>query len=156
MKIKDCMKRNVYTVNHSTTIAAAAKVFFEKHIGSLPIINEEGKLVGLLQLRDMLELVLPDFLNLLDDFDFVPDFGAIEARRPSPETLARPVSEIMQEPISVQAESGVLRAFSLLRKHQLHDLPVVDADLHVVGIVSPVDMGTAFVANWNLPEGDEK
>jgi len=150
------MKRNVYTVSHSTSIAGAARIFSEKHIGSLPVVDDNGKLVGLLQLGDLLELVLPDFLKLLDDFDFVLDFGAIEARRPLEETLARPVSEIMQEPISVKAESGVLRAFSLLHKHELHDLPVVDADHRVVGIVSRVDMGTAFVASWNLPRDDEK
>lgn len=153
MKIKDCMKQNVYSVREFTSIREAAKVLCDKHIGSLPVINEQGILVGCLQLRDLLELVLPDFINLLDDFDFVPDFGAVERRIPSDDILARPVSSIMHAPISVDAESGLLRAYSMLHKHQLHDLPVVDQAKKLVGIASRVDIGTAFVASWGVTQG---
>ncbi len=153
MKVKNCMKRNVYTVAPDTSIGEAAHLFAKRHIGSLPVVDGDGKLVGLLQLRDLLELVLPDFLKLLDDFDFVPDFGAVETRQLSAEALARPVSTIMHEPISVEAESGLLRAFSLLHKYQLHDLPVVDEKNVLVGITSRVDIGTAFVSNWNVTQG---
>lgn len=156
MQVKDCMKRNVYSISPATTTAQAANLFASKHVGSLPVVDRQGKLVGLLQLRDLLELVMPDFLKLLDDFDFVHSFGAIEERKPSEETLARPINKLMQPPVSVDAESGLLRAFSLLRKHEIHDLPVVDEDGVLVGIVSRVDVGTAFVANWNVTQaGDE-
>ncbi len=153
MRVKDCMKQNVYTIIPLTSIGEAARIFAEKHIGSLPVVDRQGKLVGLLQLRDLLELVLPDFLKLLDDFDFVPDFGAVETRLPSAEVLARPVSKIMQEPVSVEAGSGLLRAFSLLHKHQIHDLPVVDENNVLVGIASRVDVGAAFLSNWNVTQG---
>jgi CBS domain-containing protein len=153
MQVKDCMKRNVHTISPTASIRQAAGIFAEKHIGSLPVVDADGRLVGLLQLRDLLELVLPDFLKLLDDFDFVPNFGAVEERIPSAEILARPVSEIMQEPVSVEAESGLLRAFALLRKHQLHDLPVVLKDKELVGIASRVDLGTAVVGNWSVTQG---
>jgi len=150
------MKRNVYSISLTTTIAEAAGIFASKHIGSLPVVNLQGKLIGLLQLRDLLELVMPDFLKLLDDFDFVHSFGAIEARKPSSASLARPIHELMQPPVSVEAESGLLRAFSMLHKHELHDLPVVDENGILVGIVSRVDAGTAFVAQWNVTQaGDE-
>ena len=117
------------------------------------MVDTQGKLVGLLQLRDLLELVLPDFLKLLDDLDFIHSFGAVEARIPSADVLARPVSSIMEAPISVNAESGLLRAVSLLHKHQLHDLPVVDENNILVGIASRVDIGAAFVAYWNVTQG---
>jgi len=153
MKIKDCMKRNVYTVTPTTSIAEAAKIFSEKHVGSLPVVNSQGKLVGMVQLRNLLEFVLPDFLKLLDDFDFVPDFGAIEQRVPSAEVLSRPVESIMGSPVSVSAESGLLRAFSLLHQHQIHDLSVVDEQGVLIGIVSRVDIGAAFLSGWNVTQG---
>lgn len=153
MLIKDCMKRNVHSASPSISIGEAAKIFAEKHIGSLPIVDEQSQLVGLLQLRDLLELVLPDFLKLLDDLDFIHSFGAVEARVPSAEMLARSVSTIMETPISVNAESGLLRAVSLLHKYQLHDLPVVDENNVLVGIASRVDIGATFVANWNVTQG---
>jgi len=153
MQVKDCMKSNVYTIMPSTSIREAASIFSQKHIGSLPVVDEQGKLVGLLQLHDLLELVLPDFIKLIDDFNFVPNFGAVETRRPSAEILALPVSKLMQKPVSIDAESGLLRAFSLLHKHQLHDLPVVDAQGKLVGIVSRVDVGAAFLSGWNVTQG---
>lgn len=153
MQVKDCMKHNVYTILPSASIREAAGIFAQKHIGSLPVVDELGKLIGLLQLRDLLELVLPDFIKLIDDFNFVPNFGAVETRQPSAEILARPVSKLMQEPVSIEAESGLLRAFSLLHKHQLHDLPVVDTQGKLVGIVSRVDVGAAFLSGWNVTQG---
>jgi CBS domain-containing protein len=153
MKVKDCMKHNVFFIASDTTVAAAARLLVEKHIGGLPVVDRQGKLIGLLQLRDLLELVLPDFLKLLDDFDFVTDFGAVETRQPSAEILGSPVSKIMHEPVSVEADSGLLRAFSLLHKHQLHDLPVVDENSVLVGIASRVDVGAAFLSNWSVTQG---
>lgn len=151
MRVRDCMKQNVYSIAPNITIGQSAQIFAEKHIGTLPVVDRQGKLIGVLQLRDLLELVLPDFIKLLDDFDFAPDFGAVETRRPGPDVLATPISKIMSEPVSVEAESGLLRAVSMLRKYELHDLPVVDENGLLVGILSRVDAGTAFVARWNNP-----
>ena len=153
MKIHQCMKHNVVSIRENTTIREAARMFVAKHIGCLPVVDAQGVLVGLLQLRDLLELVLPDFVNLVTDFDFAPDFGAVETRTLDDEILARPVSNIMHPPIAVDAQSGVIRAYSLLHKHQLHDLPVVDAEKHLVGIASRVDIGAAFVSKWNITQG---
>lgn len=153
MQIKDCMKQNVFFVTTKTTIADAARVLAEKHIGTLPVVDANGKLVGLLPLRSLLLTVMPDFVHLVEDFDFVSDFGAAEARKPDQALLARPVSEIMLDPESVEETSGLMRAFALLHQHQLHDLPVVDAQSKLVGIVSRVDVGAAFLSGWNVTQG---
>lgn len=153
MKIRECMKSKVYSISDTTTIRDAAKMFKDKHIGSLPVIDAETHLVGLLRLQDLLDLVLPDFINLIDDFDFAADFGVVEVRVPSEEVLNSPVSSIMHSPVSVEVECGLLRAFSLLYKYKLHDLPVVDEDKKLVGIASRVDIGTAFITNWAVTQG---
>lgn len=154
MKIADCMKRDVVSITASASIGQTAARFAARHIGMLPVVDAAGHLVGVLQLRDLLALVMPDFVQLVEDFDFVHDFGAVESRQPSPEMLARPVTEVMQPPISVEATCGLLRAFAVLREHDLHDLPVVDASGRLVGIASRVDIGTALLANWRSGEVD--
>ncbi|HET7091684.1 MAG TPA: CBS domain-containing protein [Anaerolineae bacterium] len=154
MKIADCMKRDVVSITASASIGQAAARFATRHIGMLPVVEAAGHLVGVLQLRDLLTLVMPDFVQLVEDFDFVHDFGAVESRQPSPETLARPVTEVMQPPISVEATCGLLRAFAVLREHDLHDLPVVDASGRLVGIASRVDIGAALLAGWRSAEVD--
>jgi CBS domain-containing protein len=147
------MKRQVVSISASATFAEAAGRIAVRHIGMLPVVEGDGRLVGLLQLRDLLALVLPDFVQLVDDFDFVPDFGAVEGRQPPPEVLARPVRELMQPPISVEEHCGLLRAFAIMRRHDLHDLPVVKADGRLVGIASTVDVGAAMINTWRAGGG---
>ncbi|MFZ5879532.1 MAG: HPP family protein [Chloroflexota bacterium] len=153
MHISDCMKRNIFSIQKSNTLGEAVRIFAERHIGTLPVVDEQGALVGLLQLRDLLTLVMPDFVKFIEDFDFVMDFGAAENRQPSPELLAKKVGEFMRPPEAVEATSGLLRASALLHKHDLHDLPVVDANGKLVGIASRVDVGTAFLKGWNISQG---
>ena len=97
----------------------AAKQFVKHHVGMLPVINAEGKLVGVLQLRDLLTLILPSFTNLMDDFDFVSDFGAMESIQPSLEIVTKQVSEVMEPPVCVDEMCGLSRAFALLHHHNL-------------------------------------
>ncbi len=120
----------------------------DHHIGLLPVIDKGHKLVGMIGLPDILALELPAFFNLLNDFDFVSDFGAVESTRPTIEQIEQPVTEIMQPVLSVDEESGLLLAYGLMLKHNLSDLPVVDENGDLVGIVSRVDIGTAILASW--------
>ena len=80
MNVKSSMKKRVITVLDTDDLGTAAKLFVKHHVGMLPVINAEGKLVGVLQLRDLLYLALPDFTRLMEDFDFVGTFGAAENR----------------------------------------------------------------------------
>ncbi|MEW5989557.1 MAG: CBS domain-containing protein [Chloroflexota bacterium] len=148
MKVAECMKRNVYSIPLSATVAEAAGRFTAHHIGTLPVVEDDGRLVGILPLGDLLALVMPSFVQLLDDFGFVEDFGLLEDQRPGPEVMARPVSAVMQPPLSVEESCGLLRAFALMRKHDLHDLPIVNKQGQLVGIVSRVDIGTALLSKW--------
>ena len=152
MMIKNCMKRNVISVSQNTTIRQAAALIVEQHIGLLPVVDLQGKPVGAARLSDLLSLELPDFFNLLPDLDFVHDFGAVETTRPSAAELDRPVTVLMQPRLTVDENCGLLRAYALMVKHNLHDLPVVDAAGVLVGIASRVDIGAAILSSWKLVE----
>jgi CBS-domain-containing membrane protein len=145
------MKKNVIAISATANIGEAAALFAEHRIGTLPVIDPSGHLVGLLQLRDLLALVLPDFVRLVEDFDFVGDFGAIEARKPTRASLIIPVEKVMQPAISVNETCGLLRAFSVLHQESLHDLPVVDVTGQLIGIASRVDIGVLLLSTWDIP-----
>jgi MFS transporter, DHA2 family, multidrug resistance protein len=146
--IKDCMKRNVFSIPSTATIRQAAALVAERHIGLLPVVDAQAKPIGVIRLGDLLSLELPDFFKLLPDFDFVHDFGAVETTRPSPAELERPVTTLMQPGLFVDETCGLLRAYALLVKHNLHDLPVVSEDGVLVGIASRVDIGAAILSIW--------
>ncbi|HKY55087.1 MAG TPA: CBS domain-containing protein [Anaerolineales bacterium] len=148
MKISDCMKRNVVSIPETSTVRAAAVVFVQEHIGLLPIVNENHNLVGVIGLRDLLSLVLPDFVNFVVDVDFVHDFGAVETTRPSEAILNQSIKFLMKPPITVNENSGLLRAYALMLQHYLHDMPVLSEDGKLVGMASRVDIGTAIVSAW--------
>lgn len=154
MNIESSMKKRVISILDTDSLGTAARQFMKYHIGILPVTTKEGKLVGVLKLHDLLTLILPEFTRLMEDFDFVGDFGAMESIQPSQEVLSRQVSNEMKAPIFVQASSGLSRAFSLLHHHNLTDLPVVDSKHHLIGIASRVDIGTAILRNWEIGDRD--
>jgi CBS-domain-containing membrane protein len=149
-EVATCMKRNVITLPETATLGEAAARFADEHVGTLPIVDPEGHLVGLLHLRDLLGLIMPDFIALVEDFDFVRDFGVLEDQAPSPQTLGERVTRVMERPIAVSASAGLLRAYALIDQHDLYDLPIVDEEKRLVGLASRVDVGTALLATWRL------
>lgn len=149
--IRDCMKREVISIPSTTTVREAAGVVVERHIGLLPIVDDQGRLIGVVGLHNLLTLELPDFVNFITDVDFVHDFGAVETTRPEPYLLEQPVSTLMQVAISVDEECGLLRAYALMLQHRLLDLPVVAKDGRLVGLASRVDIGAAILSRWQYP-----
>jgi len=152
MNISECMKRNVISIPETYTIRETAAVFVKEHVGLLPIVDHDNKIVGAVGLRDLLSLELPDFVNFITDLDFVHDFGAVETTRPTPKVLGASIKTLMKPPITVHEDSGLLRAYALLWQHNLHDISVVSEDGRLVGMASRVDIGTAILSSWSKVE----
>jgi CBS domain-containing protein len=148
MKIKEFMKKKVVSIPVETTIGEAAVVIVSKHVGILPVVDEHGKPVGVVRLSDLLSLEMPDFIHLVTDFDFVHDFGAVETTRPAPELLARSITTLMEPVLTIEEDSGLLRAYAIMLQNDIFDLPVTNANGGLVGIVSRVDIGSAILSMW--------
>lgn len=148
--IASCMKRHVVSVGLDATAEEAARLVMAQHIGTLPVVDDQGILVGVVRLQDLLQVFMPDFVTLLDNIDFIPNFGAVEILHPHdlPGARSRTMAELMQAPVSVEQTSGLLRALATLSKHQLADLPVVNDAGALVGIASRVDIAAEFLARW--------
>lgn len=146
------MKRHVISIPATATIREAAAIIVKKHIGLLPIVDQDNKLIGVVGLRDLLNLELPDFVRFIEDLDFVHDFGAVETTRPSARTLDKPIKSLMKDAITVEDGCGLLRAYALMLQHNLHDIPVVSKDGELVGIASRVDIGTSILSAWSKVE----
>jgi CBS domain-containing protein len=143
------MKRDVVAVHTLTSVREAAVLLADRKVGTLPVVDEAGVLIGVTSITDIVHIFLPDFVSLLEDIDFVQDFGALKT--PSKENLERAealsVATIMEEPVAVEEGCSLIRALSVMEKHNLRDLPVV-RDGRLVGIASRVDVGRAFLTTW--------
>ena len=148
MLTEKAMKTKVISINVDSTVGDGVNLLIKHHIGTLPVVDDDGRLVGLLRLADVLHLFLPDFVWLLDDFDFVTDFGEGEDPKAPRGEGRMPMADLMSEPLSVATDSGLLRAWAMLEQHNLIDLPVIDKDNRLVGIASRADIGTCFLTHW--------
>ena len=142
------MKRHVVSIPATATIREAAALIVSKHIGLLPVVDKDDRPVGVIGIRDLLTLELPDFVSLVADVDFVHDFGAVETTRPSARTLERSVKSLMKPAISVEEDCGLLRAYALMLQHNLHDMLVVSKEGKLIGVASRVDIGVAVLSAW--------
>jgi CBS domain-containing protein len=142
------MKKHVVSILKTATIREAAAIIVSKHIGLLPVVDKNNKPVGVIGIRDLLTLELPDFVSFVADVDFVHDFGAVETTRPSARTLGKSVKTLMKPAISVDEDCGLLRAYALMLQHNLHDMLVVSKDGKLIGVASRVDVGVAVLSAW--------
>ena len=76
--LRDAMTTGVVTVDPDRSIKEAAEIMFEKWFRHLPVVTEDGKVVGIISLRDLLSLVAegleePDTLQLLTGHKLVRD-----------------------------------------------------------------------------------
>jgi CBS-domain-containing membrane protein len=146
--IGECMKRKVVTVTASTTVEEAARVVVQERVGTLPVVDEQSILTGVVRLQDLLQIFMPDFVALLDDIDFVHDFGPLEQVLPqhTSQALQLTMTDLAATPVAVEEDDGLMRALVTMVKHQLQDLPIVDKAGRLVGIASRVDIARAFFA----------
>lgn len=148
MTVTSCMKKHVVSILKTATIREAAAIIVSKHIGLLPVVDKNNKPVGVIGIRDLLTLELPDFVSFVADVDFVHDFGAVETTHPSARTLGKSVKTLMKPAISVDEDCGLLRAYALMLQHNLHDMLVVSKDGKLIGVASRVDVGVAVLSAW--------
>ncbi len=150
MIIRKSMKMQVFSIHVEQSVHDAAMMMEKYHIGTLPVVDAENRLIGILTLQSLLRLVLPDFVELINHFPYINNLGAFETKIPSQNELNIQISEIMQEPIFVQDDWELMHAAAILHNTGLADIPVVDSEKRLVGIASRVDIGTAIMHSWNL------
>ena len=120
--VADVMSKPVIVIGKNNTIREAAKEMVEKGVGSLVVVDEEGKVVGIITERDVVRAVA-------DGKD-----------------LETPVSEIMTpDVLTVSPETSVLKAIEMMKMHNVRHLPVA-TDEEVVGMVSLRDLAFAVAA----------
>ena len=61
LKVKDIMTREVFTISPGFTIQDALLMIQNAKVGALPVVDEEGRLKGILSVRDLLRA----FINVL-------------------------------------------------------------------------------------------
>jgi CBS domain-containing protein len=142
MKVADLMTRPPETLSPKATLAEAARKILETRYGGFPVVDEEGRLLGLLQVEELLprpENVPFSDVEALQLFGEWVDEGTLQEiyRR----YQSTPVEAVMLKEIPrVHPEDPLGKALQVLLTTEVRHLPVVDQEDKVVGILTRSDI----------------
>jgi CBS domain-containing protein len=142
IKAKDIMTREVVTVPPDTEITSAASLLLEKGFNALPVVDQSGKLVGILCQSDLIaqqqQLPLPSYFTLLDSI--IPLGSQKRMEREVQKIAAATVGQAMTpEPVIVGPDTGIEQVAALMVEKGFHTLPVLQ-DGKLVGVVGKKDI----------------
>jgi CBS domain-containing protein len=113
LRVSDIMVKDVVTAKENDKIRDVAIRMYEKKIGSVVVVDDEGKPIGIVTERDVVYVL---------------------ARALAPDT---PVWMVMTEdPIMINENALVTEAMEKMRVQNIRHLPVVNADGKLVGMIS--------------------
>jgi CBS domain-containing protein len=139
MRAHQIMTRPVITVTPETTVVEAANTMLQRHVSGLPVIDPDGKLVGIISEGDFIrrseigtQRKRGRFLKFIlgpgqTATDFVQEHG-------------RKVAEIMTKtPLTITEDTELEKIVQLMEKNNVKRLPVIRGD-QIVGIVSRANL----------------
>lgn len=138
----DIMTTKIHSVHVDTEIKALAKIFVERKVNALPVVDDEGMLVGMVTQTDLVEqdkpLHIPTVISLFDWVIYLesPKKFSEEVRK----VTARKVGEICStDVVTCGPETPVSEVASLMVDNKVHLVPVVK-DGQMVGVVARLDV----------------
>lgn len=125
------------TLAPDTSVAAAASLLIRHAHATLPVVNPQGRFMGVFGARELIGLTLPRAVRVGDD---LADLGFIadtsdDLRERVVAVAADPVSRYMVPHQTVRPETALAEALLLLHRGEVL-LPVVDESGHLRGIVT--------------------
>jgi CBS domain-containing protein/nucleotide-binding universal stress UspA family protein len=136
--VEQLMRREVQVVAADATVRDAATLLLERGIKSLPVVEADGRLVGIVTLGDLLRRagvsLRPSMVGGIPEGGMRDYLEGLASRD-------RTCREIMSaQLVTVGPEAPAAEAVALLIRHHVKRLPVVDLEGRLVGIVSRVDL----------------
>jgi CBS domain-containing protein len=114
---RDLMLREVITTNEKITVKEGVDILFKRHIGSIIVIDESQRCIGIFTERDAIRLVS----------QAVP--------------LDATIDKVMtRNPYVVDVNSTFKEAKEIIKTHKIRHLPVVDSSGKLVGLISVRDI----------------
>jgi len=148
LKAKDIMSEELITVTPATPVIEAARILLEKRINGLPVLDEAGRLVGIICQSDLVaqqkRFPIPSVFNLLDGL--IPISSPKGLEKEMQKIAASRVAEAMSSnPETVNPEASLEEIATLMVSKGFHTLPVVEGG-KLVGIIGKEDVLRTLLA----------
>jgi CBS domain-containing protein len=145
--IEEVMTRDVITVGPTAPIHKAAQLMVEHGVSGLPVVNDDGRLVGIVSegdliLRQKRRGKRPWWRRFFEDGE--------QLAREYQKAMGTTVGEVMtRRVVSISPVWGIETAATILQNRRIRRLPVV-LDGQIVGIVTRADLIKALITEKAL------
>ena len=133
MPVKNWMTTDVVSVGPDTSLLKVGKLMKDHHIRRIPVVDENGQVVGIISDRDVRD-ASPSKATTLDMYEMHYLLAELKAK-----------NIMTAKPITVKPTDTVEQAALIMLDNKVGGLPVVDDSGKLVGIISDHDVFKALV-----------
>ncbi|MCL4499619.1 MAG: CBS domain-containing protein [Chloroflexi bacterium] len=143
VKARDIMTANPVVVKKEMSVKEAAQLFTEKGIGGAPVVDDDGKLIGMVSDSDLImrdvKLRYPTVIHVLDSFIYLPN-PAQRYNEELKKAVGARVADVMTErTFAVDPDATVEDVATLMVDHDVHRVPVVENG-KPMGVITKADI----------------
>ncbi len=132
MYVKDAMSANPYCINSATTVSSALDIMATNDFHRLPVVDENGKLVGLITEGTITESSPSRATSLsIHEINYLLSKTKVD-------------SIMIKKVITIGPDAVLEEAATLMRNNEIGCLPVT-VDEKVIGIITANDIFDAFI-----------
>ncbi|NEO23628.1 MULTISPECIES: CBS domain-containing protein [unclassified Moorena] len=147
--VAEVMTREPIVVQPQTPIKEVIKIIAEQSISGLPVVNEAGKLVGVISEADLLwqetGVEPPVYIMFLDSVIYLENPARYDQELHK--ALGQTAGDVMTgHPMSIKPDKPLRKAAKLMQEKSIHHLPVTDEAEQVIGILTSGDIVRAMAA----------
>jgi CBS domain-containing protein len=151
MLVKDIMDRDLTSLSEETSLLEAIALLSAHKTSGLPVLDDDGKVIGFLSEKDILRASIPGYLGYMDENFAMPDVDKIKARVKRVGT--DPVRNYMTKTaVQFDETETVSNAMVTLFKKNIRRAPVVRSGA-LVGMVNREEILKGFVHD-NFEDGE--
>jgi len=141
VKAKEVMVSPVVSVPLGATLDEVARLMVERRIGSVLVVDEEGRLVGIVTETDFLKERGIPFSTYRAPMLMGRYLDGAGLERILEEARTTRVEEIMTAPVhAVGSEEPLARVLERMLTYDINHVPVVDREGRPIGIISRFDL----------------
>ena len=137
--VQEWMSTDVITITPDMTLPEAHQLMINEEIRRLPVVDSNGRLVGIITIGDI-RSAQPSSATSLSIWELNYLLSTLK------------VEKVMTpHPKTIRADATIGEAARMMLEHRISGLPVVDAEGHVLGIITESDIFSMVVMHeWGM------
>ena len=143
LKARDIMSVDPVCVHPSTTIRALARVFEDNQVSGAPVVDREGRVVGVVSKSDLIRRCSEGSDDVPPSYLFEVLFqkeGQEAASDIVPEALMCVEDFMTRQPLTIGPDAPAASIARLMFDRRAHRVIVTDKDRFPVGIITSMDL----------------